>query len=101
MDPHTENIDPAEVAKFSLMADAWWDPDGECKPLHDLNPCRTGFIADRSALSGTRVLDVGCGGGILSEALAKRGAQVHGIDANAELISIARLHAAQQNLTAR
>lgn len=91
------NIDQSELAKFSSMADSWWDTEGECKPLHDLNPCRGEFIAQRAALGRARVLDVGCGGGILTEYLAKAGAMVTGIDANADLIAVARLHAAASN----
>lgn len=92
------NVDQDELAKFALLADDWWNEHGECKPLHELNPLRTAFIADRARLDGARVLDVGCGGGILSEALARRGATVTGIDANAELIAVARLHAARSGI---
>lgn len=92
------NIDHNELAKFALLAEDWWNEHGECKPLHDLNPLRTAFIADRVRLDGARVLDVGCGGGILSEALARLGATVTGIDANPDLIEVARLHAAGAGL---
>jgi len=88
------NVDQSEIAKFAALAESWWDRNGECKPLHDLNPLRTAFIAERVVLDGARVLDVGCGGGILSEALAAAGARVTGIDANAALIAVARAHAA-------
>lgn len=88
------NIDDQELAKFAVIADSWWDLDGPSKPLHDLNPCRGKFVADRATLKGARVLDVGCGGGILSEYLADAGAIVTGIDASAELIEIAQRHAA-------
>ena len=96
-----DNVDPGELAKFALLADTWWDKDGDCKPLHDLNPCRGAFIAERTQISGARVLDVGCGGGILSEYLAAAGATVTGIDANKDLIEVARLHAASANLNIR
>lgn len=96
-----ENIDPGELAKFALLANSWWDLEGDCKPLHDMNPCRGGFIASRSLLDGATVLDVGCGGGILSEYLADLGAVVTGIDASAELISVAQLHARSTNKSIR
>ncbi|MGR9089766.1 MAG: bifunctional 2-polyprenyl-6-hydroxyphenol methylase/3-demethylubiquinol 3-O-methyltransferase UbiG [Gammaproteobacteria bacterium] len=92
------NVDHNELAKFALLAEDWWNEHGECKPLHDLNPLRTAFIAERARLDGARVLDVGCGGGILSEALARLGVTVTGIDANADLIEVARLHAARAGL---
>jgi 2-polyprenyl-6-hydroxyphenyl methylase/3-demethylubiquinone-9 3-methyltransferase len=91
------NLDEKETAKFAALAASWWDEQGECKPLHDLNPCRTAFIAERATLAGARVLDVGCGGGILSEALAAAGAKVTGLDANAAVIAAAKAHAAQSN----
>jgi len=94
-----ENVDQHELAKFALLADDWWDEGGQCKPLHDLNPCRLDFIAARAPLAGARVLDVGCGGGILSEALAAAGAVVTGIDANPEIIEVARVHAARTGAT--
>ena len=74
------NVDPAEIAKFEALAHRWWDPDGDFKPLHDINTARTDYIADKVSLGTARVLDVGCGGGILTEALAARGARVTGID---------------------
>lgn len=92
------NVDHDELAKFALLAEDWWNEHGECKPLHELNPLRTAFVADRARLDGARVLDVGCGGGILSEALAGLGASVTGIDANADLIAVARLHAARTGI---
>ncbi len=94
----TENVDPREVAKFEKLAARWWDPAGECKPLHDINPLRLHFIAGYVDLSGTRVVDVGCGGGILSEALAQRGAQVTGIDMAGASLSVARLHLAENGI---
>ena len=74
------NVDHAEIAKFDALASRWWDREGEFKPLHDINPLRLGFIESHVSLAGKRVLDVGCGGGILSEAMAMRGARVTGID---------------------
>ncbi len=89
--PHA-NVDAAEVARFSALASRWWDPDGEFRPLHQLNPVRTGYVADRVRLAGAKVVDVGCGGGLLSESLAARGAEVLGIDASAEAVAAARAH---------
>jgi 2-polyprenyl-6-hydroxyphenyl methylase/3-demethylubiquinone-9 3-methyltransferase len=86
-------VDPAEVAKFDAVAHRFWDPEGEFKPLHALNPLRAAFVAERCRLQGTRVVDVGCGGGLLAEALARRGAQVTAIDLSAAMIDVARLHA--------
>jgi 2-polyprenyl-6-hydroxyphenyl methylase/3-demethylubiquinone-9 3-methyltransferase len=86
------NIDPAEQARFDSIAAGWWDPEGESRPLHELNPARLRFVSERSALKDADVLDVGCGGGILSEALAAAGARVIGIDVAAKALSVARLH---------
>jgi 2-polyprenyl-6-hydroxyphenyl methylase / 3-demethylubiquinone-9 3-methyltransferase len=88
----TLNVNRAETAKFDLIAARWWDPNGESRPLHDLNPARLNYIAERVTLKGARVLDVGCGGGILSEALAKSGAIVTGIDLASKVLEVARLH---------
>ncbi|WP_148254010.1 bifunctional 2-polyprenyl-6-hydroxyphenol methylase/3-demethylubiquinol 3-O-methyltransferase UbiG [Aidingimonas lacisalsi] len=87
-----ENVDDVEIAKFEALASHWWDSQGEFKPLHDINPLRLDFIDSRADLAGKRVLDVGCGGGILSEAMAHRGAQVTGIDMGREPLAVARLH---------
>ncbi|MEE4299452.1 MAG: bifunctional 2-polyprenyl-6-hydroxyphenol methylase/3-demethylubiquinol 3-O-methyltransferase UbiG [Pseudomonadales bacterium] len=88
-----ENVDPAEVAKFEAMAHRWWDPEGDFRPLHDINPVRLDWIAGRRALAGARVVDVGCGGGLLSEGMAQAGADVVGIDAGKGPLTVARLHA--------
>jgi 2-polyprenyl-6-hydroxyphenyl methylase/3-demethylubiquinone-9 3-methyltransferase len=89
------NVDSAELAKFAAQARRWWDPDGPFKTLHEINGLRTDYIAERASLSGARVLDVGCGGGLLSEALAGRGAAVLGIDLAEASLDAAREHAAQ------
>lgn len=86
------NVDPRELAHFDALAARWWDPDGDLRSLHDVNPVRSGYIASRFELAGARVLDMGCGGGLLAEALAARGARVTGADASAEAIAAARLH---------
>jgi 2-polyprenyl-6-hydroxyphenyl methylase/3-demethylubiquinone-9 3-methyltransferase len=103
-------IDPAEVAKFEAMAADWWDPEGKFKPLHMLNPCRLDYItaqiaaefgrdlATQQPFSGLRILDIGCGGGLLAEPMARLGANVVGADAAAGNIPVARLHAAQSGL---
>lgn len=91
--PHRLNLLPGEQAKFGALADGWWDRDGASRTLHDINPCRLAYIQDHVALAGARVLDIGCGGGILSEALAAAGARVVGIDATAAVIDVARRHA--------
>lgn len=87
------NVDPAEVAKFEAMAHRWWDPEGDFRPLHDINPVRLNWIAARHPLAGARVVDVGCGGGLLSEAMARAGATVTGLDAGKGPVTVARLHA--------
>lgn len=92
------NVNPAEVARFAALASRWWDPDGESKPLHDLNPVRTAFVAGRVALNGAKVLDVGCGGGLLSESLARAGAKVTAIDLAPALLDVARLHLHESGL---
>lgn len=93
------NIDTAEIKKFDAIASNWWDLEGEFKPLHRINPLRLDYISTRCGhLSGKKILDVGCGGGILSEAMAKAGANVTGLDMAEEALSIARKHAASQQL---
>ncbi len=89
---HLYNVDRAEIAKFEQLAARWWDPGGEFKPLHDINPLRLELIDYHVALAGKRILDVGCGGGILSESMARRGAAVTGIDAGEAPLGVARLH---------
>ena len=93
-----DNIDYKEVEKFNLLAHKWWDKTSEFKPLHQINPLRLNFITSKIKLSGARVLDVGCGGGILSESLAKEGAKVTGIDQGANVIKVAKLHMKESNL---
>jgi 2-polyprenyl-6-hydroxyphenyl methylase/3-demethylubiquinone-9 3-methyltransferase len=92
------NIDAVEIAKFEALASRWWDPSGEFRPLHQMNPLRANFIDQRSAVAGKRVLDVGCGGGILSEGLAQRGASVTGIDMGEAPLAVARLHLLESGL---
>ena len=92
-----KNLDPEEVKKFNYIAEKWWDLDGEFKPLHQINPLRLNFIKERTELKGKRILDIGCGGGILSEALSKAGADVIGIDASTQTIGVAKSHANSVN----
>ncbi len=107
---HASTVDPAEIERFSAMAGEWWDPKGKFRPLHQINPLRLAFIRDEvcrrfarstksaKVLAGLRVLDIGCGGGLLSEPLARLGGDVVGADASATNIEIARLHAADSDL---
>lgn len=92
------NVDAAEIAKFEALASRWWDKESEFKPLHDINPLRVNFIDDLAGLAGKAVIDVGCGGGILSEAMALRGAAVTGIDMGATPLKIARLHGLESGI---
>jgi 2-polyprenyl-6-hydroxyphenyl methylase/3-demethylubiquinone-9 3-methyltransferase len=92
------NVDAQELAKFSELAHRWWDPDGEFRPLHLINPLRLNWIESLVPLRGQRVLDVGCGGGILAESMAQRGAQVLGIDLAAKPLAVARLHAIESEV---
>lgn len=92
------NVDPAELAKFGELAHRWWDPESEFKPLHDINPLRLNYIDQAVGLRGKRVVDVGCGGGILSESMAARGADVIGIDLSEKPLGVARLHLFESGL---
>jgi len=92
------NVDAEEIRKFSELASRWWDPTGEFRPLHDMNPLRADYIDQNSPVSGKKLIDVGCGGGILSEALAQKGAQVSGIDMGEPPLAVARLHAEESGL---
>lgn len=96
----TENVHLHEINKFGSLAERWWDLQGEFKTLHDINPLRIRFICDHAELNGKRVIDVGCGGGILTEALAKNGADATGIDLSEELIDIAELHGLESGVIA-
>jgi len=87
------NVDPAEIAKFEALANRWWDRESEFKPLHDINPLRIGWIDERAPLHGKKVADIGCGGGIVAEAMAQRGATVTGIDMGEAPLKVAQLHA--------
>jgi len=92
------NADRAELSKFDALAHRFWDPHGEFRPLHLLNPVRLGFIREQARLPGARALDVGCGGGLLCEGLSRQGAQVTGIDLAPGMVEVARLHAAEEGL---
>ena len=92
------NVDLEEIEKFNLLAHKWWDPTSEFKPLHEINPLRLNFIKSSVSLKGKKVLDVGCGGGILSESLASAGADVTGIDQGDKVIQIAKLHAKESGV---
>ena len=93
MSMSTSNFDPTELAKFSALAERWWDPESEFRPLHAINPLRLEWIDELAALQGKRALDVGCGGGILAEAMAHKGAHVKGIDLAIKPLQVATLHA--------
>jgi 2-polyprenyl-6-hydroxyphenyl methylase/3-demethylubiquinone-9 3-methyltransferase len=93
MTPTSLNADPQELAKFSELAHRWWDPESEFKPLHQINPLRLEWIETLASLKGKRVVDIGCGGGILSDAMARRGARVLGIDLATKALKVAQLHA--------
>src|SRR5580704_9145031 len=98
MQTSSGNVDPAELAKFAALAQSWWDPKGPSKPLHDLNPLRLQYIERAVSLPGKQALDVGCGGGILSEAMARAGAQVLGIDLSQAVLDVAELHAIESKV---
>ena len=94
------NADPVELAKFSALAHRWWDPTSDFKPLHDINPLRLGYIDERcGGLAGKIALDVGCGGGILAEAMAQSGARVTGIDLSEKALAVARLHQVESGIS--
>jgi 2-polyprenyl-6-hydroxyphenyl methylase/3-demethylubiquinone-9 3-methyltransferase len=97
----TVNADPAELEKFSRLAHRWWDPEGDFRPLHEINPLRLDWIAARVALEGRSALDVGCGGGILAEGMARAGAQVTGIDLSEKALRVAELHLQESLLEVR
>ncbi len=92
------NVDPAEIGKFERMASRWWDPNGEFKPLHELNPVRANYIDEMAPVAGKHIVDVGCGGGLLCEALAQRGAHMTGIDMGTAPLEVAQLHALESKL---
>ncbi len=93
------NVDENELAKFEALAYRWWDTESEFKPLHDINPLRLNYINERAGLKGKQVLDIGCGGGILSESMASLGAHVTGIDLGEAPLAVAKIHAKEQNIT--
>jgi 2-polyprenyl-6-hydroxyphenyl methylase/3-demethylubiquinone-9 3-methyltransferase len=95
------NADPAELEKFSRLAARWWDPEGEFRPLHDINPLRLEWIGSHAPLAGRDVLDVGCGGGILTESMARRGARVTGIDLSEKALRVAESHLHESKLEVR
>lgn len=96
---HTQNVDPNEIRKFEELASRWWDKNSEFKPLHDINPLRANWIDNLAPVAEKKVLDVGCGGGILAESLAQRGAQVTGIDMGDAPLGVAKLHQLESGLS--
>ena len=94
----TDNVDPDEIEKFEKLAGRWWDPNSEFKPLHDINPLRLDYIDRLAPLNGQRIIDIGCGGGLLTEGMAVRGAQVTGIDMGKAPLGVARLHQHESGL---
>ncbi len=98
MNETAQNVDHEEIARFESLAERWWDPEGDFKPLHDINPVRLDFIDERAPLAGKRVLDIGCGGGILAESMAGRGASVTAIDMAEAPLSVARIHMAESGV---
>lgn len=95
---NNQNVDPAELQKFASLAHRWWDKNSEFKPLHEINPLRLAYIDQKSGLQGKRVLDVGCGGGILAESMAVRGAEVTGIDLGEKALKVAQLHSLESGI---
>ncbi|KPK55299.1 MAG: 3-demethylubiquinone-9 3-methyltransferase [Gammaproteobacteria bacterium SG8_31] len=98
MSTAAHNVDSGEIAKFEALASRWWDPTSEFKPLHDINPLRLAYITERIELAGLRAVDIGCGGGLLAEGLARAGARVTGIDMGEAPLSVARLHLLESGL---
>jgi 2-polyprenyl-6-hydroxyphenyl methylase/3-demethylubiquinone-9 3-methyltransferase len=99
MQNRSENVDPREIAKFKAMADLWWRPKGEFKALHEINPVRLAYVRDRAGLTGKQVLDVGCGGGLLAEAMARAGGRITAIDLEVSALAAARRHSQNQGVT--
>lgn len=99
MNNSNTNVDAGEIAKFEALASRWWDTESEFKPLHDINPLRANYIDEHANLAGKTVLDVGCGGGILSESMAQRGATVTGIDLGEAPLNVAKLHALESGVS--
>jgi 2-polyprenyl-6-hydroxyphenyl methylase/3-demethylubiquinone-9 3-methyltransferase len=97
-DMQHQNVDPGEIAKFEALASRWWDPSSEFKPLHEINPLRANWIDDFSEVRGKKLLDVGCGGGLITEAMAWRGAEVTGIDMGEAPLAVARIHQLESEL---
>jgi len=97
----TLNVDPAEIQKFSELAHRWWDPSSEFRPLHEINPLRLEWINQRAPLAGKKVIDIGCGGGILAESMAKKGADVTGIDLSEKALKVADLHSLESGVQIR
>ena len=98
---HLMNADPSELKKFSDLAHHWWDPESEFRPLHEINPLRLEWINARAALAGKNVVDIGCGGGILAESMARKGAKVTGIDLSDKALKVADLHSLESRIEVR
>ncbi|MDF1629682.1 MAG: bifunctional 2-polyprenyl-6-hydroxyphenol methylase/3-demethylubiquinol 3-O-methyltransferase UbiG [Alcanivoracaceae bacterium] len=98
MNQSARNVDAAEIAKFEALAERWWDPKSEFRPLHDINPLRLNYIDERVSLKGKKVIDIGCGGGLVSEGMARLGATVTGIDLGEAPLAVARLHAQKDGI---
>jgi 2-polyprenyl-6-hydroxyphenyl methylase/3-demethylubiquinone-9 3-methyltransferase len=97
----TRNVDPQEIAKFEALASRWWDRSGDFRPLHEINPLRANYIDENSPVAGKQLVDIGCGGGILAEAMAQRGATVTGIDMGEAPLAVARLHQEESGVAVR
>jgi 2-polyprenyl-6-hydroxyphenyl methylase / 3-demethylubiquinone-9 3-methyltransferase len=95
---NARNVDPAEIARFEAAASRWWDPEGEMRPLHELNPVRLEYVERSGPLTGRDVIDVGCGGGLLAEAMARKGARVTALDMAQDLLDVAKLHASESGV---